>query len=91
MDLDNYCERIILEFFFLEEYRLIITEKTIWFIFGNGKKVNHKSGIEYLVALGKGEEFAIMLMGLWDRFENYLDDFPVSDVIHEILAEGVDV
>ena len=85
MDLTNYYERIIREFFIFDNTRMIITDKNIRFQTVDGKYIELSTMLLIYEEKGKIETFLNILMEIWDRHEEELQELPVADVIHDVL------
>ena len=85
MDLTNYYERIIREFFIFDDTRMIITDKNIRFQSVDGKYIELSTMLLIYEEKGKIETFLNILMEIWDRHEEELQELPVADVIHDVL------
>ena len=85
MDLTNYYERIIREFFIFDNTRMIITDKNIRFQSVDGKYIELSTMLLIYEEKGKIETFLNILMEIWDRHEEELQELPVADVIHDVL------
>ena len=85
MDLTNYYERIVREFFIFDDTRMIITDKNIRFQSVDGKYIDLSTMLLIYEEKGKIETFLNILMEIWDRHEEELQELPVADVIHDVL------
>ena len=85
MDLTNYYERIIREFFIFDNTRMIITDKNIRFQSVDSKYIELSTMLLIYEEKGKIETFLNILMEIWDRHEEELQELPVADVIHDVL------
>ncbi len=85
MDLTNYYERIVREFFIFDDTRMIITDKNIRFQSVDGKYIELSTMLLIYEEKGKIETFLNILMEIWDRHEEELQELPVADVIHDVL------
>ena len=85
MDLTNYYERIVREFFIFDDTRMIITDKNIKFMTVDGKYIELSTMLLLYEEEDKIETFLNMLMEIWDQCEEELQELPVADVIHDVL------
>ena len=85
MDLTNYYERIIREFFIFDNTRMIITDKNIRFQTADSKYIELSTMLLIYEEEGKIETFLNILMVIWDQHEEELQELPVADVIHDVL------
>ena len=85
MDLTNYYERIVREFFIFDNTRMIITDKNIRFMTVDGKYIELSTMLLIYEEEGKIEAFLNILMDIWDFMEFVLEKLPVADVIHDVL------
>ena len=85
MDLTNYYERIIREFFIFDNTRMIITDKNIRFQTADSKYIELSTMLLIYEEKGKIETFLNILMEIWYRHEEELQELPVADVIHDVL------
>ena len=85
MDLTNYYERIIREFFIFDNTRMIITDKNIRFQTADSKYIELSTMLLIYEEKGKIETFLNILMEIWDQHEEELQELPVADVIHDVL------
>ena len=85
MDLTNYYERIIREFFISDNIRMIITDKNIRFQTADSKYIELSTMLLIYEEKGEIEIFLNILMEIWDRHEEELQELPVADVIHDVL------
>ena len=85
MELTNYYERIIREFFIFDDTRMIITDKNIRFQTADSKYIELSTMLLIYEEKGKIETFLNILMEIWDRHEEELQELPVADVIHDVL------
>ena len=85
MDLTNYYERIIREFFIFDNTRMIITDKNIRFQTADSKYIELSTMLLIYEEKGKIETFLNILMEICDRHEEELQELPVADVIHDVL------
>ena len=85
MDLTNYYERIIREFFIFDNTRMIITDKNIKFMTADSKYIELSTMLLIYEEEGKIETFLNILMEIWDQHEEELQELPVADVIHDVL------
>ena len=85
MDLTNYYERIIREFFIFDNTRMIITDKNIRFQTADSKYIELSTMLLIYEEKGKIETFLNILMEIWYQCEEELQELPVADVIHDVL------
>ncbi len=85
MVLKNYYEEIIKEYIIFDNMRMIITDKNIKFLPENGAYVELSTMLLIFEAKEQIDTFCIILMDIWDQYEEELQELPVADVIHDIL------
>ena len=85
MDLKNYYERIVREFFIFDDTRIIKKKKNIRFMTVDGKYIELSTMLLIYEEEGKIETFLNILMEIWDQHEEELQELPVADVIHDVL------
>ena len=85
MDLTNYYERIVREFFIFDNTRMIITDKNIKFITVVGMYFELSTMLLIYEGEGKIGTFLNILMEIWVQYEEELQELPVADVIHDVL------
>ena len=85
MNLTNYYERIIREFFIFDNTRMIITDKNIRFMTVDGKYIELSTMLLIYEEEGKIGTFLNILMEIWVQYEEELQELPVADVIHDVL------
>lgn len=85
MELTNYYERIIREFFIFDDTRMIITDKNIRFQTADSKYIELSTMLLIYEEEGKIETFLNILMDIWDFMEFVLEKLPVADIIHDVL------
>ena len=85
MNLTNYYERIIREFFIFDNTRMIITDKNIKFMTADSKYIELSTMLLIYEEEGKIGTFLNILMEIWVQYEEELQELPVADVIHDVL------
>ena len=85
MDLTNYYERIVREFFIFDNTRMIITDKNIKFITVVGMYFELSTMLLIYEEEGKIGTFLNILMEIWVQYEEELQELPVEDVIRDVL------